>query len=153
LVTDVRQPVACEQLGRHGTTADPAWVHRRMLLAAGDRLSARQLRRLERVLAAGDPTNEIGAAWGCKERLRQLLAARAPADIRTRLWTVYCACAAADMAETTRLATTIETWWRHVLVFLQLGVTNATLTRSMSESFSSNRGLQPDHQAGQAHRL
>ncbi len=29
------------------------------------------------------------------------------------------------MPETTRLATTIETWWPHVLVFLQLGVTNA----------------------------
>ena len=64
MVTDVRQRVAREQLGRRGTTADPAWVHRRMLLAAGNRLSPRQLRRLERVLAADDPTNEIGAAWG-----------------------------------------------------------------------------------------
>jgi transposase len=82
MVTDVRQRVAREQLGRRGTTADPVWVHRRMLLAAGDRLSPRQLRRLERVLAGDDPTNEIGAAWGVKELLRQLLAARDPADIR-----------------------------------------------------------------------
>ena len=125
MVTDVRQRVAREQLGRRGTTADPAWVHRRMLLTAGNRLSPRQLRRLERVLAADDPTNEIGAAWGCKELLRQLLAARDPAEIRGRLWAFYSACATADMAETTRLATTIETWWPHVLVFLQLGVTNA----------------------------
>ena len=29
------------------------------------------------------------------------------------------------MPETTRLATTVETWWPHVLVFLQLRVTNA----------------------------
>ncbi len=29
------------------------------------------------------------------------------------------------MAETTRLARTIETWWPHILVFLELGVTNA----------------------------
>jgi len=125
MVTDVRQRVAREQLGRRGTTADPAWVHRRMLLTAGNRLSPRQLRRLERALAADDPTNEIGAAWGVKELLRQLLAARDPADIRTRLWTFYVACATAQMPETTRLATTIETWWPHVLVFLQLGVTNA----------------------------
>ncbi len=124
MVTDVRQRVAREQHGRRGTTGDPAWVHRRMLLAAGDRLSARQLRRLERVLAAGDPSNEIGAAWG-QELLRQLLAARDPADIRTRLWAFYAACAVAEMAETTRLATTIETWWPHVLVFHELGVTNA----------------------------
>jgi len=139
MVTDVRQRVAREQLGRRGTTADPAWVHRRMLLAAGDRLSPRQLSRLERVLAADDPTNEIGAAWGVKELLRQLLAARDPADIRARLWAFYSACATAGMPETTRLATTIETWWPHVLVFLQLGVTNAR-----TEGFilwSSGRGV------------
>ena len=29
------------------------------------------------------------------------------------------------MPETTRLATTIETWWPHIEVFLDLGVTNA----------------------------
>jgi len=95
MVTDVRQRVAREQLGRRGTTADPAWVHRRRLLTAGNRLSALQLRRLEQVLAADDPTDEIGAAWGVKERLRQLLAARDPAHIRGRLWTFYSACAAA----------------------------------------------------------
>ncbi len=141
MVTDVRQRVAREQLGRRGTAAEPAWVHRRMLLAAGDRLTRRQLDRLVRVLAADDPTDEIGAAWGCKELLRQLLAAHDPAEIRDRLWKFYSACAAANMAETTRLATTIETWWPHVLVFPLLGVTNAR-----------TEGVQPDHQAGQTHR-
>jgi transposase len=124
-VTEVRQRVAREQLGRRGTKVDPAWVHRRMLLTAGDRLSARQLARLKRVLATDDPSNEIGAAWGIKELLRRLLAAREPAEIRHRLWVFYEACASADMPETTRLATTIDTWWPHVLVFLELGVTNA----------------------------
>ena len=94
MVTDVRQRVAREQLGRRGTGADPAWIHRRMLLT-GNRLLPRQLRCLERVLPADDPPNEIGAAWGVKELLRQLLAARDPADIRGRLWTFYSACAAA----------------------------------------------------------
>jgi transposase len=124
-VTEVRQRVAREQLGRRGTIADPAWVHRRMLLSAGDRLSPRQLARLKRVLAGADPTNEIGAAWGIKELLRQLLAARDDQQIRQRLHRFDQACADADMPETTRLATTIETWWPHILVFLQLGVTNA----------------------------
>jgi transposase len=125
MVTEVRQRVAREQHGRRGRAVDPAWAHRRLLLTAGDRLSARQLNRLTRVLATDDPTNEIGAAWGCKELLRQLLTARDPAIIRDRLWRFYAACATADMPETTRLATTIETWWPHILVFLKLGVTNA----------------------------
>jgi transposase len=124
-VTAVRQRVAREQLGRRGRAADPAWAHRRMLLSAGDRLSHRQLDRLTRVLAADDPTNEIGAAWGCKELLRHVFTARDPHAIRQRLWRYYDACAQADMPETTRLAETIQTWWPHILVFLRLGVTNA----------------------------
>jgi len=126
MVTDVRQRVAREQLGRRGRTARPAWAHRTLLLRAGDRLSKRALAKLMTVLAADDPTNEIGAAWGCKEHLRQLLASSADrAEIRTRLWTFYQACAAADMPETTRLAGTIETWWPAIEAFLLIKITNA----------------------------
>lgn len=125
MVTEVRQRVAREQLGRRGRTADPAWAHRRLLLTAGDRLSPAGLDRLGRVLAADDPTDEIGAAWGVKERLRQLLAERDPDRIRHRLWVFYDAAARADMPETTRLAETIQTWWPAVEAFLRLRVTNA----------------------------
>jgi transposase len=126
MVTEVRQRVAREQHGRRGMAIDPAWAHRRMLLTAGDRLSKRQLARLARVLATDDPTNEIGAAWGCKELLRQLLDAPAePGEIRHRLWRFYDACATADMPETTRLAGTIQTWWPAILVAIQTSTTNA----------------------------
>jgi transposase len=126
MVTEVRQRVAREQHGRRGMVIDPAWAHRRMLLTAGDRLSKRQLARLARVLASDDPTNEIGAAWGCKELLRQLLDAPAePGEIRHRLWRFYDACATADMPETTRLAGTIQTWWPAILVAIQTSTTNA----------------------------
>ena len=125
MVTEVRQRVAREQHGRRGIKTDAAWAHRRMLLTAGDRLSTRQLTRLDRVLAADDPTDEIAAAWACKELLRQLLAERDPDRVRHRLWTFYDASARVEMPETTRLANTIETWWPHIKVFLELGVTNA----------------------------
>lgn len=125
MVTEVRQRVARDRHSRRGLTIDPVWAHRRMLLTAGDRLSHRQLDRLQHVLDADDPTDEIGAAWGCKERLRQLLAEHDPARIRTALWRFYSACAEADMPETTRLATTVETWWPAILVALTEQVTNA----------------------------
>jgi transposase len=125
MVTEVRQRVARERHGRRGRKTDPAWAHRRMLLTAGNRLSRRHLLGLRRVLAADDPTDEIGAAWGCKERLRQLLAEHDPVRIRQRLWRFYTACADADMPETTRLANTIETWWPQILVALTEQVTNA----------------------------
>src|SRR3954447_13047863 len=67
MVTEVRQRAAREEHGRRGIKTDAAWAHRRMLLPAGDRLSARQLTRLNQVFAADDPTDEIAAAWACKE--------------------------------------------------------------------------------------
>jgi transposase len=125
VVTEVRQRVAREQLGRRGRKRDPAWAHRRLLLRAGDQLSAAGLRRLAAVLATDDPTNEIGAAWGCKELLRALLAARTRHDAAQRLYRFYDGCLAANMTETTRLAETISTWWPHIEPFLLTGITNA----------------------------
>src|SRR5919112_159150 len=125
MLTEVRQRVTREQHGHRGTLEQPAWVHRRMLLTAGDRLSPRQLARLRAVLASDDPTGEIGAAWAVKERLRMLLAQADPVRIRDALWGFYDAAAAADMPETTRLAGTVETWWPAVLVALTEDVTNA----------------------------
>ncbi len=124
-VTEVRQRIAREQYGRRGRKADPAWAHRRLLLAAGDRLGQHGLARLRHVLAVDDPTNEIGAAWGIKELLRQLLAAPTAHDTRHRLFRFYDAVLAADIPETTRLAETIATWWPAIEAFLRLRITNA----------------------------
>jgi len=117
MVTDVRQRVAREQLGRRGRRADPAWAHRRLLLRAGDRLPARARSRLVAVLDRDDPTNEIGAAWGVKELLRQLLAAHDRFTIAHRLHRFHEAVLRADMPETTRLALTVDAWWPEILGF------------------------------------
>ncbi len=125
MVTDVRQRVTRQRHGRRGRKVDAAWAHRHLLLTAGDRLSAKQLTRLSRVFDQDDPTEEIAAAWACKELLRQLLAERDPDRVRHRLWRFYDACARVEIPEVERLATTIETWWPAIAVFLELGVTNA----------------------------
>ena len=129
MVTDVRQRVTREQLGRRGRAADPAWAHRKLLLRAGDTLSEKALARLKTLLRDDDPTNEIGAAWGCKELLRQLLALNGPAYSAEAVEAAHAAfteaCAAASMPETTRLAATMASWWTQIEGFLQLGVTNA----------------------------
>jgi transposase len=125
MLTEVRQRVTRQLHQRRGLASDPVWAHRRMLLTAGDRLSRRQLERLNRVLDADDPTGEIGAAWACKELLRQLLAQHQRESIHAALWRFYEACAEANMRETTRLALTIETWWPAILVALTERVTNA----------------------------
>ena len=130
MVTDVRQRVAREQLGRRGRKADPAWAHRLLLLRAGDRLSPPARRRLASVLHRDDPTNEIGAAWGIKELLRQLLAATDRSTISARLHRFHEAVLRADLPEATRLAQTIDAWWPEILGFLQTRITNAGTERT-----------------------
>jgi transposase len=130
MLTEVRQRVTRQQNGHRGRGTDPAWAHRRLLLRAGNTLSTAGLARLVDIFRDHDPTGEIGAAWGVKELLRQLLAAHGPtrysrAETSHRLTRFLTACAAADMPETTRLATTVERWWPAIEGFLQLGVTNA----------------------------
>ena len=133
MVTDVRQRVLREQLGRRGMKLDPAWAHQHLLLRGGDQLSPKALTHLKTVFTDDDPTNEISAAWACKQLLRQLLAAHDPtrysrhetAHRRTRS---LATCLTADMPQTTRLAATIMRWWPEIEGFLQLGITNAGST-------------------------
>jgi transposase len=125
MVTEVRQRVTRELLGHRGTTADPVWVNRRLLLTGAEHLSTRQWKRLHATLDSCDPTKEIGAAWGVKERLRLLLGECEPSKIRWRLADFYDAATDAAMPETTRLAKTIQTWWPAILVALTEQVTNA----------------------------
>ena len=112
MVTEVWQRVTRDLLGRRGTVTDHVWVNRRLLLTAAEHLSAKQWKRLHRMLNDHDPTNEIGAAWGVKERLRMLLAESEPAKIRRRLADFYDAAIDAQLPEATRLAETIQSYWR-----------------------------------------
>ena len=92
------------QIGKYSTR----WANRRLLLTGAEHLSTKQWRRLTGMLDTTDPTNEIGAAWGVKERLRMLLREREPSKIQWRLADFDDAALDADMAETSRLAKTIN---------------------------------------------
>ena len=125
MVTRIRQRVTREAKGRRGRLADPAWVNRRLLLRAGDTLSAKARARLRATLAADDPTNEIGAAWGVKERLRQLLQADTLEHAEQRRAVLVDAVALAAMPETDRLLATVQAWWPAIEVLVVTGVTKA----------------------------
>jgi transposase len=125
MVTEVRQRLTRDLLGRRGTVADPVWVNRRLLLTAAEHLSPRQWKRLGAMLDNCDPTWEIGAAWGVKERLRMLLAEHEPSKIRWRLADFYDAAIDARLPEATRLAETVQRWWPAILVALTADVSNA----------------------------
>jgi transposase len=125
MLTGVRQRVTRERLGRRGRATDRVWANRRLLLTGYENLSDKQRARFKATLAVEDSTNEIAAAHAVKERLRLLLGESDPVWIRRRLFDFHDAAAAAHMPETTRLATTIDTWWPAILVSLTESVTNA----------------------------
>jgi len=113
MLTDVGLRVQHEQQGRRGMKVDPAWAHRRLLLRAGDELGPKALARLKTVFDTDDPTDEISAAWGVKELLRQMLQAHGPNgysrhQTSTRRTRFLAACVDADMPEATRLTATIS---------------------------------------------
>ncbi len=88
-------------------------------LRAGRNHSDRHWARLKSLFVNDDPTRKILAAWAGKGCLRQLFdpveGGLRPYEIRARLERFYQYAAGANLAELTRLATTIETWWPEVL--------------------------------------
>jgi transposase len=128
-LTEVRQRVTREQLGRRGRRTDPSWANRRRLLRGRERLSDKAFRRMWNDLVDHDGSGQILTAWIAKEELRALLAtARRGAvrsDVAHRLTRFYSWCANADIPELTRLAGTVDSWWPEILNFLNTGVTNA----------------------------
>lgn len=151
-LTKVRQRVAREQLGHRGRKDDLAWAHRMLLLRAGDRLSVRAQHRLEHVLRVDDPTDEIGAAWAVKERLRLLLACTDLDAADHARGMLGLAVLGADMDETWRLWETVNAWWDEIETFIVTRVTNArteAANTSIKQIKRTGRGYRnPAHYQG-----
>jgi transposase len=130
-VTEVRRRITLTQRGRRGRGSDPEWRMRNRLTRSAARMPGTHVDRLVDTLqtlpaAIGAP---ILTAWNAKEDLLDLLAiARTQPDkehVHRLLHRFYVRCAASDLPELHRLATTIETWWPQILAFLTTGITNA----------------------------
>lgn len=122
MVTTVRRRRAWEATGHRGRRSDKPWRYRQLLLAAGDQLSVRQRERLREVL---DADIELAVAWGIKEHVRQLLAART-LEVFHREWAALTrAVKATKLEEPRRLYKTLCAWRRPLLTFCRTRHTNA----------------------------
>ena len=70
----VRRRVQQELLGHRGRKNDPLYRIRNALRAGADRLTGRQIERIEAGLQAGDPDYEVTVAWRCYQQLRSAFA-------------------------------------------------------------------------------
>jgi transposase len=85
VVDQVRRRVQQITLGHRGRKRDPLYRIRKLLLTAAEQLTQRGRVRLRAVLAAGDPTGQVAAAWQGKELLRAVYAAGDLTDARAAL--------------------------------------------------------------------
>ncbi len=129
-VTGVRQRVIREHEGRRGRKVDPAWVVRRRLLTAYERLRPETFVAMwNSLIDTGDPGIDILPASLVKEDLRALLALSGTnpdlTHLRDKLYTFYRRAAASTSPEVHRLAATVETWWPAVEAAIVTNYSNA----------------------------
>ena len=144
-VTRVRQRLVRDREQRRGRKVDPAWAHRMLLLRGYDTLSVRGKARLQMVFDHDDPTEELSAAWGVKEQLRRILNTSTVEQARIEKMIMGCHVLAADMDETWRLWTTIDTWWPAIEVLIATRVSNA-------RTEAANTGVKQIKRTGRGYR-
>jgi transposase len=122
MVTKVRRRRVWELHARRGRNIDTPWRYRKLLTCAGDRLSVRQRAKLTEIL---QQDIELAVAWGIKEHVRQLLAARDTAAFQREWARLEHAVKATRLPEPTALFKTLTAWRRELLTFCRTRVTNA----------------------------
>jgi transposase len=122
MVTTVRRRRVWELHARRGRNIDTPYQYRKLLTCAADRLSVRQRARLTQIL---EQDIELAVAWGIKEHVRQLLAARDTSTFQREWAALTRAVRATRLPEPVALFKTLTAWRGELLTFARTRVTNA----------------------------
>jgi len=117
----VGRRVQSDTLGHRGRSGDPLYGIRRVLLRGAENHTPTSYTRLLAGLGAGDPADEVAAAWIATQELRHVYGAHDPTQARNRLFTCYTVCADAGLPELARLARTISAWQDQLLAYFTTG--------------------------------
>jgi transposase len=118
---ETRRRVQQEQLGHRGRKPDPLYRIRNALRAGADKLTARQIERIEAGLQAGDPTWEVTIAWHCYQQLRSAFTATNLAEgraIATKVLKSFPTCPVAEVGRT------LHAWKEQFLAYFTTGRTS-----------------------------
>lgn len=121
VVDDVRRRVQQDQLGHRGRTGDPLYEVRRLLRRRADRLSQRNISRLEAALHAGDPHDEVLMAWYIAQDLAAVYTAPDPATGKARARAVIAAARTCPIPEIARLGRTLTDWQTEICAYFDTG--------------------------------
>ena len=124
-VDEVRRRVQQDTLGHRGLAADPLFRTRRLLRRRADRLTDRQRARLTAALVAGDPNDEVTAAWLVAQQLMAAYANPDRAAGRAAAEKAITTARTCPVPEITRLGRTLTAWRTEFLArFDHPGVSN-----------------------------
>jgi transposase len=114
---ETRRRVQQEQLGHRGRKHDPLYKIRNILRAGVERLTNRQIERLETGLQAGDPDYQVTIAWRCYQQLRSAYHASSLTEghaIAVKIVDTFHTCPIPEIA---RLGRTLRAWKAQFLVY------------------------------------
>jgi transposase len=120
----VRRRVQNEQLGHRGRKVDPLFKIRKLLLKGAERLDEQGRERMLLGLRAGDPEDELLAAWLAKESVRDVYLTADPAEAAVLLDKAIIACRADDVPEIASLGRTLARWREEILNHHRTGASN-----------------------------
>ena len=118
---ECRRRVQQEQLGHRGRKHDPLYRIRNALRAGADRLTARQIERIEEGLQAGDPDFEVTVAWRCYQQLRSAFHTPSLPDGRAIALRVLESFPNCPIPEIARLGRTLRAWKEQFLAYFTTG--------------------------------
>ena len=123
-----RRRVQNEELLHRGRAREPLYAARKLLLTAAERLSPRLAKRLDVMLAFGDPKGQVYEAWMTKELVRDLYTLWGKPDDATR-WidSLIDDCRASTVPEVKGLGqclTVLKQWREPILAWHTTGASN-----------------------------
>jgi len=114
---ETRRRVQQQQLGHRGHRDDPLYRIRNALRAGAEKLSPRQITRLEAGLQAGDPNYEVTIAWRCYQQLRSAFATKNVREGKKIALEVLGSFHTCPIPEIVRLGRTLRAWRRQFLAY------------------------------------
>ncbi len=124
-VDKTRRRVQNEQLEHRGRAAEPLYGARKLLMLAAEKLDPVTRKRLDVLLAFGDPAGAVFKAWEAKENTRDLYTLWGEPDLAA-LWidSIIEDGRTSDVKEIRGLARTLKQWRDPILAWHTTGASN-----------------------------
>jgi transposase len=138
---ETRRRVQQEQHGHRGRKHDPLYQIRNPLRAGVEKLSARQITRIETGLQTGDPHFEVTVAWRCYQKLRSAFHTTSLAEGKKIATAVLKSFPSCPIPEIARLGRTLRAWRHQFLAYFTTDRANNGGTEALNGIIELHRRI------------